>query len=135
VGNPSERADAASAETAVVDVLVVENDLAVRESEAAVLRQASYSVVEAEDSLSALACLTGIEFGAVVLDLYLPGLGGLWLLDELDDPPPVVLVTARELDYEVMRRRDKFLVYLKKPVPPSALLSAVARAATLSRGT
>lgn len=117
----------------VVDVLVVEDDHGLRRSTAAVLRTHGYRVAEAEDSLGALDWLESAQVTVVVLDLYLPGLGGLWLLDEIDDPPPVILVTARPFDLEVMRRHGKIFLYLQKPVPPPALLGAVARATTVSQ--
>ena len=131
VGSPSgDGGPAGAVAVSDVAVLVVEDDHDVRRSLAAVLRHARYRVAEAEDSLEALHHLESTTFAAVVLDLWLPGLSGLWLLDEIDDPPPVVLVTGRDYDYEVIKRQDKIFLYLKKPVPPPVLLSAVARATT-----
>ena len=112
-------------------MLVVEDDEDVRRSTSDVLRVAGYRVAEADDSLKALEHLQWAEVDVVVLDLYLPGLGGLWLLDELKEPPPVVVVTSRERDFEVVMRMDKIFLYLKKPVPPPALLEAVDRAAAI----
>lgn len=53
----------------------------------------------------------------MILDRFMPGLSGLWLLDQLDDPPPVLLVTAHDYDTEVWARRDTIFLYLQKPVP------------------
>lgn len=111
-----------------VDVLVVEDDAGIRTSFAAILRGAGYKVAEAEDGLVALEQLRSRRVGAVVLDVLMPGLDGLDLLDKLDDPPPVVLVTAHDYDPEVMARRSKVSLYLQKPVPPANLLEAVAQA-------
>jgi len=64
---------------------------------------------------------------AVILDVYMPGMDGLVLLDQLDDPPPIALLTGHEYDKEVMARRAKVLLYLQKPVSPEALLKAAER--------
>jgi len=60
----------------------------------------------------------------------MPGLDGLGLLDRVSDPPPVVLITARDYDAEVIKRRSKVSMYLQKPVPPASLLQAVGAAIT-----
>src|ERR1700676_3427301 len=83
-------------------VLVVDDDHDVRASCADVLRSAGYEVVEAEDGVTALEHLRLGHVGAVLLDVYMPGMDGLSLLDEIDRFPPVVLLTARGYDDEVM---------------------------------
>jgi DNA-binding NtrC family response regulator len=115
-----------------VDVLVVEDEEAVRTSFADILAEAGYSTAEAFDSSAALELLSNTAVGTVVLDVFLPGRSGLWLLDQLESPPPVVLVTAHHYDPEIMARRDKVFMYLQKPVNPPELLQVVARA--IARG-
>ena len=117
-----------------LDVLLVEDDEPVRTSFAEILREARYTVVEAADSQAALELLNTADVRTVVLDVYLPTRSGLWLLDQLDDPPPVVLVTGHPYDPEVMRRRDKVFLYLQKPIHPPELLVGVARAVALGAG-
>jgi CheY-like chemotaxis protein len=108
-------------------VLVVDDNDAVRGSFAEVLRTAGYAVQEAEDGFAALEWLRSSDVGAIFLDVYMPGLGGLELLDVLDDPPPVALLTEHEYDPEVISRRSKVAMFLQKPVPPVVLLAAAAR--------
>lgn len=117
--------------TGGVDVLIVEDDDDLRASQAEVLRSEGYSVVEANDSLVALAQLEHFDVASMIVDIYLPDVSGLWLLDQLENPPPVVLVTARDCDSEVAARRQKFFSYLQKPVRPALLLDAVSRALQL----
>ncbi len=107
-------------------VLVVDDDNDVRRSCADVLRTAGYRVVEAENGLAALEYLKSSEVGAVLLDVYMPGLDGLSLLDEIKDPPPVALLTAHAYDDAVVVRRAKVTMYIQKPVAPPVLLEAVA---------
>jgi hypothetical protein len=45
-----------------------------------------------------------------------------------------VVLTVRDYDYDVIRRQDKIFIYLQKPVPPPALLSAITRATASGRG-
>src|SRR5580704_3936387 len=108
-------------------VLVVDDDRDVRGSCAEVLRTAGYRVVEAGDGLAALELLKSSDIGAVLLDIFMPGLDGLSLLDEIEDPPPVALLTAHAYDEAVVVRRSKIAMYMQKPINPPALLEAVAR--------
>ena len=106
-------------------VLVVDDDIDVRSSCAEVLRTADYVVQEAADGFAAIEHLRSGNIGAVLLDLNMPGLDGLSLLDEFDQLPPVALLTEREYDPEVISRREKVFMFLSKPVPPPDLLEAV----------
>jgi two-component system phosphoglycerate transport system response regulator PgtA len=111
-------------------VLVVDDDSDVRGSCADVLRTAGYRVIEAEDSSAAREHLRSPDINAVLLDVYMPGLDGLALLDELDDPPPVALLTAHVYDEEVVARRSKVALYIQKPIAPTDLLEVVGRMIT-----
>jgi CheY-like chemotaxis protein len=108
-------------------VLVVDDDSDVRRSCAEVLRTAGYQVVEAENGLAALEHLKSSEVDAVLLDIFMPGLDGLSMLDDIEDPPPVALLTAHVYDEEIMTRRSKVAMYIQKPIAPLALLEALAQ--------
>jgi len=108
-------------------VLVVDDDSDVRYSCAQVLRTAGYRVIEAEDGLAALALLKSSDIGAVLLDVFMPGLDGLSLLDQIEHPPPVALLTAHTYDNAIVVRRSKIAMYMQKPINPPALLEAVAQ--------
>jgi DNA-binding response OmpR family regulator len=107
-------------------VLVVEDDDDVRRSCAEILRTAGYEVIEAEDGVSALEQLKSSRIGAVVLDVSVPGLNGLSLLDEIASPPPVALLTAHAYDDAIVVRRAKVTLYIQKPADSLVLLEAVA---------
>jgi len=111
-----------------IDVLVVDDSHAVRTSWGVILRDAGWVVEEAGDGLSALEVLRACPVGVIVLDVRMQLLDGFGLLDRLDDPPPVVLVSARSYDTEVMARRGKIHSFIRKPVPPDALRAAVREA-------
>jgi DNA-binding response OmpR family regulator len=116
-----------------IDVLVVDNDHASRTSFGLILRDAGYNADEAEDGFAALERLRSVPVGSVLLELDLPGLGGLQLLDTLDNPPPVILMTAGEYSTDVMIRRSKAYMFIQKPIPPAHLVAAVSRTLEASR--
>ncbi|HAM03450.1 MAG TPA: hypothetical protein DCQ30_14680 [Acidimicrobiaceae bacterium] len=131
--SPMERAEGTLEALDDVDVLLVEDDEAVRTTFVDILRGAGYTTAEAGDSHAALQQLESLTVRSVLLDVYLPGLSGLWLLDQLEDPPPVVLVTAHDYDPEVLARREKVFLYVQKPVVPTELLRVVARSVAAGR--
>jgi len=111
------------------EVLVVDDNEAIRSSAAELLRSAGYTVAEASDAQSALEVLRSTNVGALVLDLRMPGGGGMAVLEALEDPPPVILMSAFVLDEEQQATVDaKIFVQLMKPFHPRRLLDAVASA-------
>ena len=114
-----------------IDVLVVDNDHASRTSFGLILQAAGFVADEADDGFAALERLRSVTVGSVLLELDLPGLGGLQLLDKLDNPPPVILMTAGEYSTDVMLRRSKAYMFIQKPIPPAHLVAAVTRTLAL----
>src|SRR5579864_9544219 len=64
-----------------VDVLVVDDDVGIRATWAAILRLAGYSVSVAEDGDTALRELKEFDVGLVLLDLRMPGRDGFSVLE------------------------------------------------------
>lgn len=119
--------------TATVDVLVVDDEEDVRASVADVLRSAGFTVEEAEDGLVALALLERLTVGAMVLDLSMPRCDGVEVIDRLASPPPILIVSARQVsDVDRIRVEPKITAYLKKPVSPARLIEQVR--AAIDRG-
>jgi two-component system response regulator FixJ len=108
-------------------VHVIDDDEAVRESLEALLMVAGFDVTTHE---SAEAYLDGGRTGECVLvDVHMPGMGGLELLRVLAGrhPPVPVLVLTASRD---PRLRDRALelgarAFLTKPAPEAALLGAL----------
>jgi CheY-like chemotaxis protein len=115
-----------------VDVLVVDDDDAVRSTCAAILRSSGYSVAVASDGDVALRFLEEQAADLILLDLRMPRRDGLSVLQSLTAPQLVVLVSAYSIDDALQARADaKVVTYLEKPVKPERLLETVAT--TLSR--
>jgi CheY-like chemotaxis protein len=117
-------------------VLVVEDQMDLRETTVAILRSEDYVVVNATDGLEALRKLDGNDFDVMLLDLQLPGKGGAAVLAELDNPPVVVIVSAfRDEDESAIRERfgSKVFEYLRKPVSPIRLVATTGAAAAAAQ--
>lgn len=83
-----------------VNVLVVEDEDAIREMLGMVLEQADFSVRSASDAHQALALMNQTEPDLILLDWMLPGLSGVeWARrlkkDEAYSEIPIILLTAR----------------------------------------
>lgn len=114
-----------------VPILVVEDDAANAKLLSILLRDAGAVVVVARDAAEALAAVKGSHFRLVVLDLVLPGMGGLVLVDQLranevNRALPVVAVTA-VTGPEVKRivLAAGCVAYFRKPIETMAFVSAL----------
>jgi DNA-binding NtrC family response regulator len=109
-----------------VDVLVVDDDEAIRSTWAEILRASGYSVEVVDDGDVALDFLERRDAGLVLLDLRMPRLDGLSVLEALTTPQLVVLASGASLDEATMARVEaKVVTFLEKPVPPERLLDVV----------
>ena len=101
-------------------VLLVEDDELLGDGLRAGLRQAGYAVDWVRDGEDALHAAETAAFAAIVLDLGLPGLGGLEVLRRLrarGHPVPVLILTARDAVDDRVRGLDAGADdYVVKPV-------------------
>ena len=108
------------------DVLVVDDEADVRRSICEVLQVSGFTVVEAEDGAVAFGLLRENRYGMVLLDIRMPRLDGVTLLEALEELPPVVVHSAFSLSADERQRLGvKVVQFLHKPVSPQLLLSAV----------
>jgi two-component system response regulator AtoC len=112
-------------------VLVVDDEPGVRASVKVVLAP-EYEVIEAADGLAALETVRTREVNLCLLDILLPGMEGIEVLERLrrlDPGLPVVLVTAvRTLRTAVEAMRLGAADYLTKPFSVEDLRAVVQRA-------
>ncbi len=101
-------------------ILIAEDEAAIRESLAEVLRDESYDVTAVPDGSSAVAALDAQEFDLVISDLRMPGADGLTVLTHAREVAPqtlVLLMTAHatvETAVEALQRGAQD--YLLKPL-------------------
>lgn len=110
-------------------VLVVDDDLGVREAIANVLRDERFVVAMVAGGLKALELLNGgLRPALVLLDLWMPGLNGEGVIAAMKSDPslrdiPIVVISAHpEARAEVEPTVDGFLT---KPIDIDALIDAV----------
>jgi DNA-binding response OmpR family regulator len=117
-------------------VVIVEDDLHIRQAVARVLAGMGYDVVSAGTALAGLEAIVQGRPDLVLLDLGLPDLDGTELLKMIRavSPVPVIVITARSEDAEVVRTLDSGADdYLVKPFT-TAHLGARVRAVLRRRG-
>jgi signal transduction histidine kinase/DNA-binding response OmpR family regulator len=90
-------------------ILVVENDTALREALRGTLEQEGWSVVEAENGQQALAHVAKHPPALILLDLVLPEKDGVQIVDELRSSSvgqsiPIVVIAAKDLSNAERKR-------------------------------
>lgn len=115
-------------------VLLVDNDPDVSELVQAFLSQTGHEVCALGSAESALELIQaeGLDsIGSIVLDLRMPGMGGVDFLSALDgrysDLPPVVVISGfiSEEDREVLEAREEVRALFHKPFDLLALGQAL----------
>ncbi|MBN1812359.1 MAG: response regulator transcription factor [Anaerolineae bacterium] len=84
-------------------------------------------VGEAEDGPQAVEMIEQEQPDLVLLDIQMPGLDGFGVIEALEEPPPVVFVTAYD-EYAIRAFEVNALDYLLKPFSRERLEQAIHRA-------
>ncbi|MEH6436557.1 response regulator [Massilia sp. DD77] len=114
-------------------LLVVEDDMAQRESIVALIGNTDIHIVTVEDGKGALEALESSHFDCMVLDLTLPDISGFELMDKIGKNErlrdlPIVIYTAKELsrgEVTKLKRYAKTIV-IKDARSPERLLDETA---------
>ncbi len=110
-------------------VLVVEDDTQIASFVSKGLREAGYTVDEAHDGDEGRAMASTSDYDALVVDIMLPGIDGLDLIERLrregDRTPVLILSAKRSVDDKVAGFRTGGDDYLTKPFSFAELLVRV----------
>lgn len=112
-------------------ILVVEDDPSMRKVLHARLKAEGYDAVAAPDAITAFADIRKQPPDLILLDLGLPGGGGLNLMQKLQSMPkfeviPIIVLSARErggIEAEVIDGGAK--AFFQKPTAPEVLLEKI----------
>ena len=107
-------------------VLVIEDDEAARSATAGALREHKHTVFEAADGAAGLEIATTETLDAIVLDLMLPRMDGITLLEKLRQRSaiPVIITSAKQTENDRVNLLDLGADdYLTKPFTVRELLA------------
>jgi FixJ family two-component response regulator len=113
-------------------IVVVDDDASLRRALARLLRVVGYEVVTFASAEAFLQTGLQMSSNCLVLDVWLPGMSGVALLEHLvslGSSLPVILITGRE-DIQVHLRVVQLgaVAYLHKPLDEQCLLKALQQA-------
>ena len=110
-------------------ILVVDDDRVLRHALSTLLEEAGHAVSQAGDGPEALARLAGGPTDLMLLDLGLPGMGGMEVLARvraLASPPRVVVVTADDTPETLLEAiRGQVDGYVRKPFAPGGIVDVI----------
>jgi CheY-like chemotaxis protein len=117
-------------------VLVVDDDVSVRELLSSVLQQHELTVDTADGGAAAVELLRENQYAVVLLDLLMPGMDGFALLDrmaggDVASPPVVLVLTAA--DRAAIARLDAQRIHgiVRKPFDPEEIARLVVACAEI----
>ncbi|MEM5786766.1 MAG: response regulator [Syntrophobacteraceae bacterium] len=117
-------------------ILVIDDSSLARRTLSRILEPADYEVIEAEDGLIGLEKFMIERPDLVFLDLTMPGLSGIEVLEKMREIDPEVRVIVATADIQTFTRtlaaEAGALAFIMKPFEKDAVLDAVRSA--LSRG-
>ena len=112
-------------------VLVVDDSETIRQHVGEALTGAGFQVVEASDGAAGLARVAQYDFSLIILDVNMPLLNGLEMLERLKQDPKTATIPVLMLTTEAQRsmieraRQNGAKAWLIKPVKVESLISTV----------
>ena len=120
-------------------VLIVEDDPELRHALALLLQQNGFQAIEAQDGLNAFSHAVKDAPQLVILDLGLPGGGGLVVMERLrlsrrTAGIPVLVLTGSKRDQDKTRALELGACeFMRKPAQPQELIEAVKRLTIMNK--
>ncbi len=110
-------------------VVIIEDDSKIRDVLATYLHDAGYATLEFGDGLGAIDAIREKEPAAIILDLMLPGLGGVHVCERLRKfcAAPILMLTARIDEVDRLRGLDSGADdYVCKPFSAREVVARIA---------
>ncbi len=102
----------------MIEILIVEDEIDIREGISEYLSEVGYDVMVAEDGQEGIDLFKSNEFDLVLLDIMLPKINGFGVLSQIREisDVPVMMLTAMTDDYsQIMSFNEKADDYITKP--------------------
>jgi len=115
----------------MIDILLVDDSVSMREMVSFTLKQAGHNVVEAEDGVQGLQTAQNNTFNLVITDINMPNMDGITLtakLRELDSytfTPILILTTETSEPRKNEAKKAGATGWIEKPFDPDHLLSTI----------
>jgi len=113
----------------MMSILVVDDDRTSRHLTESLLKREGWKVTGAKDGVDALKLLRAQNFTLMLLDVWMPRMNGLELLEQLrtlEHRPRVVVMTSDETPATLLQAvRDQAFTYVHKPVDAELLIETV----------
>ena len=113
-------------------IVLIEDDGEIRKTLTSVLSAAGYDVSAAQNGIEGQKLIKSAEPDLIITDMMMPQLGGfpvLEFLKSLDNPPPVIMITANEGGrHKAYAEMLGVANYLRKPFAMDVMLDAVEEA-------
>ncbi len=113
----------------MISILVVDDDRTSRHLTHSLLKREGWKVTGAKDGVDALKLLRTRRFTLMLLDVWMPRMNGLELLEQLrtlEHRPRVVVMTSDETPATLLQAvRDQAFTYVHKPVDAEFLIETV----------
>lgn len=110
-------------------ILVVDDDRTSRHLAESLLKREGWRVTGAKDGVEALKLLRTRRFSLMLLDVWMPRMSGLEVLEKLrtrKQRPRVVVLTSDDTPATLLQAvRDQAFTYVHKPVDPVQLIETV----------
>ena len=113
-------------------IVLIEDDREIRTTLTSVLAAAGYDVSAAQNGIEGQKLIKSTDPDLIITDMMMPQLGGfpvLEFLKNLDNPPPVIMITANEGGrHKAYAEMLGVANYLRKPFAMDVMLDAVEEA-------
>ena len=109
-------------------VLIVDDEILIRDVIREYLHNENYETMEAEDGIEALKILENNTIDAIILDIMMPKMDGYTFFREMKNnyQIPTIVVSARSDEYDKLQGFDLGIDdYLTKPFSPRELVARV----------
>ena len=122
-------------------IVVADDDPIILELVTLLLGTAHYDVIATTDAVAAMAMVRTMDPVAVILDMHMPGGGGLSALSKIKSDPktrklPVMMLTGERDAMTVMQAMDGGADdYMLKPFNPDTLAERISRLVSMGEKT